>query len=86
METVRGIVDHNTIRLVTPLPLPQGAEIEFEPRVVDQAQEGSSSKDAQQLASNPPLGCNSAELYEVLSHRYDTGEHDLAARVDELDP
>ena len=32
------------------------------------------------------LGCNSAELYEVLSHRYDTGEHDLAARVDELDP
>jgi hypothetical protein len=34
METVRGIVDHDTIRLVTPLSLPQGAEIEFEPRIV----------------------------------------------------
>jgi hypothetical protein len=27
METIRGIVDHDTIRLVTPLALPQGAEI-----------------------------------------------------------
>lgn len=73
METVRGIVDHDTIRLVTPLSLPQGAEIEFEPRVVQNPIESS-------------LGCNSQELYEVLSRRHDTGEHDLAARVDELDP
>jgi len=34
METVRGIVDHNSIRLVTPLSLPEGCEIEFEPRIV----------------------------------------------------
>lgn len=74
METIRGIVDHNTIRLVTPISFPEGSEIEFEPRMVGGAD------------GAPPLGCNSAELYEVLSHRYDTGEHDLAARVDELDP
>ena len=37
METVRGIVDHDNIRLITPLSLPQGAEIEFEPRVVRKA-------------------------------------------------
>lgn len=74
METIRGIVDHNVIRLVTPIPFPEGSEIEFEPRMVRSEHNA------------PPLGCNSPELYEVLSHRYDTGEHDLAARVDELDP
>jgi hypothetical protein len=40
METIRGIVDHDMIRLVTPLSLPQGAEIEFEPRVVGSEQSG----------------------------------------------
>jgi hypothetical protein len=34
METIRGIIDHGTIRLVTPLPFPEGSEIEFEPRMV----------------------------------------------------
>jgi predicted DNA-binding antitoxin AbrB/MazE fold protein len=32
------------------------------------------------------LGSNSPELYAILRRSYDTGEHDLAARVDELDP
>ena len=32
------------------------------------------------------MGSNSDELYEVLSHSYDMGETDLAARVDELHP
>jgi predicted DNA-binding antitoxin AbrB/MazE fold protein len=35
---------------------------------------------------NGELGSNSAELYEILSHSYDTGDTDLAARVDELHP
>ena len=39
METVRGIVDHDVIRLVTPLALPAGSEIEFEPRIVHSAQD-----------------------------------------------
>ena len=74
METIRGIVDHDTIRLVTPLSLPQGAEIEFEPRLAR------SSDDAQLI------GCPAEKLVEILSRSYDTGETDLAARVDELDP
>ena len=36
--------------------------------------------------ANGELGSNSAELYEILSHSYDTGDTDLAARVDELHP
>jgi hypothetical protein len=74
METVRGIVDHDTIRLVTPLSLPQGAEIEFEPRMVGSADDA------------PPLGCPAEKLADILLRSYDTGDTDLAARVDELDP
>jgi hypothetical protein len=73
METVRGIVDHDTIRLVTPLSLPQGAEIEFEPRVV-------------QNQNDSTLGCNSPELYDIMSRSYDTGDTTAAARVDEHQP
>ena len=36
--------------------------------------------------SDEEIGSCSSELYEILSHSYDTGETDLAARVDELDP
>jgi predicted DNA-binding antitoxin AbrB/MazE fold protein len=32
------------------------------------------------------IGCNSPELYAIMRRNYDTGEHDLAARVDEIDP
>lgn len=74
METIRGIVDHNTIRLVTPIPFPEGSEIEFEPRIVRAADDAAS------------FGCPAEKLAEVLGRSYDTGETDLAARVDELDP
>ncbi len=69
METVRGIVDHDTIRLVTPLSLPQGAEIEFEPRIV------------QDKPKSPPT-----ELYRLLDQRFDSGQHDIAARHNEHQP
>jgi len=37
-------------------------------------------------ATEQPLGCNSPELYAIRRHNYDTGETDLAARIDELQP
>jgi hypothetical protein len=74
METIRGIVEHGRIRLITTHSLPQGAEIEFEPRLV-QDKPGPAS-----------LGCNSAELYEILSRSHDTGIPNLAERHNEHQP
>jgi hypothetical protein len=71
---VRGIVDHNTIRLVTPLPFPEGSEIEFEPRIV------------QGKPESPPIGSNSPELYALLSERYDSGDPFGAERHNEHQP
>jgi hypothetical protein len=78
METIRGIVDHDTIRLVTPLALPQGAEIEFEPRVV-------SRSDKSDVPKNAPAG-SLERIYELLSQGTDTGIPDLAARHNEHQP
>lgn len=69
METIRGIVDHDVIRLVTPLALPSGSEIEFEPRVVV-----SQSK-------SPPT-----EIFRLLDQRFNSGQHDIAARHNEHQP
>lgn len=74
METIRGIVDHDTIRLVTPLSLPQGVEIEFEPRIV------------QDNRKSPAIGSNSPELYAILSERYDSGDPHGAERHNEHQP
>jgi hypothetical protein len=78
METIRGIVDHDTIRLVTPLSLPQGAEIEFEPRVV-------SSSDKPDMPKIVPAG-SLERIYELLSQGADTGIPELAARHNEHQP
>ena len=83
METVRGIVDHNTIRLVTPLALPEGCEIEFEPRLVVVAA-------APEIASpTEPLQFSAEglrQVYAILSERYDSGFTDTAARHNEHQP
>ena len=74
METVRDIVDHDVLRLVTPLALPAGSEIEFEPRVV------------QDQPKSPPIGSNAPELYALLAERYDSGDAFGAERHNEHQP
>ncbi len=74
METIRGIVDKGNIRLVTPHLLPHGAEIKFEPRLV------------QDMPERPSLGCNSPELHEILNRSHDTGIPDLAERHNDHQP
>jgi hypothetical protein len=86
METIRGIVDHDTIRLVTPLALPQGSEIEFEPRVVVSTAPESTQGAAPTPLDPDSIGTDSDEVYEILNRRYRSGHTDTAARVDELDP
>ena len=70
MQSFEGIYENGVVRFLGPVALPEHAKV----TVVAQASE------------NPMLGCNSPELYEVLRHGYETGEHDLAARIDEIDP
>jgi hypothetical protein len=79
METVRGIVDHDTIRLVTPLALPQGAEIEFEPRIVVPSTPA-------QVAAPPSSSDGMDAIYEILSRRFNSGHHDTAERHNEHQP
>jgi predicted DNA-binding antitoxin AbrB/MazE fold protein len=70
MKAYEGIYDSGVVRLLGGVTLPEGTKVIVTPQAVEK----------------PVLGCNSPELYAILSERYDTGETDLAARVDELDP
>jgi len=83
METIRGIVDHDVIRLVTPLALPEGCEIEFEPRlvVVASTPENTSLTEPLQFSEE-----GLRQVYAILSERYDSGFTDTAARHNEHQP
>ena len=71
MDTIPGIFENGVVRPLAPIDLPELTKVSI---VLPE------SSDA------PPLGCNSPELYEILSRRYNTGETDAAARVDEHQP
>ena len=68
----QGIYEDGVVRFPGPVPLPNHTPVTVVAQSAPQEQ--------------APLGCDSDELFEILSHRYDTGETDLAARVDEIDP
>jgi hypothetical protein len=70
MQSFEGIYENGVVRFPAPIALPEQTKVTVTP----------------QTGPEPPLGCNSPELYEILRRSYDTGEHDLAARVDETDP
>jgi predicted DNA-binding antitoxin AbrB/MazE fold protein len=72
MQSFNGIYENGVVRFPGPVDIPEGAKVTVV--VIDAS------------PAQPPLGCNLPELYEILSHSYDTGETDLAARVDELHP
>ncbi len=68
MNTIRAIYENGVFRPTGPVELPDGAAVEFEPRV---------SKDRERLID---------ELYEILSHRHNSGDTDVAARHNEHQP
>jgi hypothetical protein len=63
-----AIKDNGVVRLLGPVPWPNGTKVTV---IVDSP-------------VDPPKGCNSPELYEILRRGYDTGETDAAARVEDL--
>jgi predicted DNA-binding antitoxin AbrB/MazE fold protein len=70
MSSVHAIYENGVFRPIGHVDLPQRCEVEFEPRVVESA------------AADDDLD----DIYAVLSERYASGEHDVAARHNEHQP
>lgn len=71
MSRIHAIYENGVFRPTQPVELPENCEVEFEPKLVRPVPENGSGLD---------------DLYAILSERYVTGQADLAARHDELDP
>lgn len=70
METFHGIYEDGIVRFPGPVALPN-----YTPVTV-----------VAQTESVTPAGCNSPELYALLSERYNSGHTDTAARHNEHQP
>jgi len=70
MKTIRAIYENGVFRPTEPLELPEHSLVEFEPRPLEP----------------PEVDANLDAIYEILSRRYNSGQHDLAARHDEHQP
>jgi predicted DNA-binding antitoxin AbrB/MazE fold protein len=71
MNTVHAIFENGVFRPLGTVDLPEHAEVEFEPRPLLPAE---------------VLKAANARVWEVLSERYRSGEHDVAERHDEHQP
>jgi len=71
MSTIHAIFEDGVFRPREPVGLPEGSQVEFEPRIVRPDDDG-----------NDAL----ARVYELLSNRFESGEHDGAARHNEHRP
>ena len=67
-----GIYENGVVRFPGPVDIPEGAEVTV--AVIDAS------------PAQPPLGCNSPGLYEILSRSHDTGITNLAARHNDHQP
>jgi predicted DNA-binding antitoxin AbrB/MazE fold protein len=71
MKTIHAVYESGVFRPLEMVELPERTEVEFEPRPVAQ-----------------PKDCNGTldDIYAVLGERYQSGEHDVAARHNEHQP
>ena len=69
MKLIHAVYEEGVFRPTETVDLPEGCEVEFEPRVA--SNQGDASLDS---------------VYEILSRRFDSGEHDVAARHNEHQP
>ena len=70
MNVIRAVYENGVFRPTKPIELPEHCVVEFEPRPVD------ADRREEALAA----------VYEVLSRRYHSGQHDLAERHNEHQP
>ena len=71
MRTIHAVFEKGVFRPLENVELPERCEVEFEPRPV--------------LRPAPQNG-NQEAIYGILSERYESGEHDVAARHNEHQP
>jgi predicted DNA-binding antitoxin AbrB/MazE fold protein len=71
MKTIHAVYESGVFRPLEAVELPERTEVEFEPRPV-----------ARQEDPNGPLD----RIYAILGERYQSGEHDVAARHNEHQP
>jgi predicted DNA-binding antitoxin AbrB/MazE fold protein len=76
MKTVHAIYEGGVFRPTAPVDLPEHSQVQFEPRVIDPTE----ADLAEKIAKMDP---GRARIYEILSRRYDGGEHDVAERHNE---
>ncbi|APW58655.1 antitoxin family protein [Paludisphaera borealis] len=76
MKTIHAIYENGVFRPTTPVDLAEGSEVTIEAKSVVPASSGPGESDEENMAA----------VYEILSHSYETGETDLAARHDEHQP
>jgi predicted DNA-binding antitoxin AbrB/MazE fold protein len=70
MNMIRAVYENGVFRPTEPIDLPEHSVVEFEPRPVEDCRQ-EEALDA---------------VYEVLSRRYHSGQHDLAERHNEHQP
>jgi predicted DNA-binding antitoxin AbrB/MazE fold protein len=71
MKPVHAIYENGVFRPVERVELPEYCEVEFEPRIIDAAD------------NNRP---NLDDVYAVLGRRFDSGQSDVAEKHDEHQP
>ena len=71
MKTIHAIYEEGVFRPLEKVELPEQTEVEFEPKIVGKSQSKPGSMDA---------------IYEIMSLRFNTGEHDVAERHNEHQP
>ncbi|HZW29963.1 MAG TPA: antitoxin family protein [Isosphaeraceae bacterium] len=69
-KTIRAIYENGVFRLIEPVDLPERCEVEVEVRTV--------------IAEADKPGLD--DVYAILGKRFDSGEHDVAARHDQHQP
>ncbi len=80
MSTIHAVYRDGVFRPTTPVDLPEGCEVVVEPMATQAVQPQPSDP---QFAHLSP---GQARIYAILSHRYDGGSPDAAARHNEHQP
>jgi predicted DNA-binding antitoxin AbrB/MazE fold protein len=79
MKTVQAVFENGVFRPTMPVDLPEHAQVEFEPRII----ETDVAEQLEQLRQTDP---GLASIYEVLARRHRSGHPDTAERHNEHQP
>jgi len=71
MKTIHAVYESGVFRPLEAIELPERTEVEFEPRLIAQTGDRNERLDG---------------IYAILGERYQSGEHDVAARHNEHQP